>query len=111
MPPNQDDASGDSPTDQVRCPTCRALQSWSDTCRRCRSDLRLLREVHEAYQQTRSLCLARLRAGRFRAALELARRCRDLVPSAESDRLLAVCSLRLGDWPAAVSLGRRLEPQ
>jgi hypothetical protein len=90
----------------VRCPTCRAVQEWSDTCRRCRCDLRLLRELADAYRHSRRRCLRELRAGRPREALRSARRCRRLRDDAESRRLLAVCTLLCGDWPAAAALGR-----
>jgi hypothetical protein len=94
--------------ERVRCPTCRVEQDWADTCRRCRSDLRLLRELADTYHQTRLACLAHLGAGYPRAALRLAHQCRELSASAESDRLLAVCSLAARDWPTALALGRRL---
>lgn len=107
--PSSSSSSSSAPDRQrVRCPTCRAGQEWSDTCRRCRSDLRLLRELADAYHQTRLACLARLKAGRPRAALRLARQCRELSASAESDRLLAVCCLAARDWAAAAALGRQL---
>lgn len=111
MPPSEEGTAGDFQTDPVRCPTCGAVQAWSDTCRRCRSDLRLLRAVHEAYQQTRLACLARLRTGEHRSALRLARRCHELSASSDSARLLAVCALLAGDWPSAASLGRRRKPE
>jgi hypothetical protein len=90
----------------VRCPTCRASQPWSDACRRCRSDLRLLREFAGAYEHARRECLDRLRLGRLREAEEAARRCCELSPDARSRRLLALVALRSGDWPSAASLGR-----
>ena len=108
MPPSSGDLSGAPDPDQVRCPTCRAIQEWSDTCRRCKSDLRLLRKLTEAYWQIHRACLARLRSGRPRAALRLAQHCRSLSASAESDRLLAVCALLNQDWPSAADWGRRL---
>ncbi len=108
MPPSagEDTAPERLEGEQMRCPTCRALQKWSDTCRRCRSDLRLLRELNDAYQQTRRACLARLRAGEFRAALRLAEQGHALSASANSTRLRAVCALLAGDWPTAASLAR-----
>jgi hypothetical protein len=90
----------------VRCPTCRASQPWSDTCRRCRSDLRLLREFAEGYERARLECLDHLREGRPREALDAARRCLELSPDARSRRLLALASLRLGDWAAAAMFCR-----
>ena len=89
----------------VRCPTCRASQEWSDACRRCRSDLRLLRSFATSYAQARRDCLRHLGAGRLAAASHLAHRCHLLAPSAETRRLLATTALRLRDWPVAVELG------
>lgn len=100
----------ESPPDPhtVRCPTCRARQDWSDTCRRCRSDLRLLREVAEAYRARRLACLHYLRGDDPGAALRAARSCRTLSASAESRRLLALAALLVGDWPDAAALARPL---
>jgi hypothetical protein len=92
--------------DTVRCPTCRASQPWSDSCRRCKSDLRLLREFAEGYERARLECLDHLRGGHPREARDAARRCFELSPDAQSRRLFALASLRLGDWEAAAALGR-----
>jgi hypothetical protein len=89
----------------VRCPTCRASQPWSDACRRCKSDLRLLREFAEAYEQSRRACLDHLRQGRLREARAAANRCLELSPDPTSRRLLALVALRSGDWTAAAALG------
>jgi hypothetical protein len=94
--------------DTVRCPTCRTVQVWSDTCRRCKSDLRLLRAVAAAYQRNRRHCLERLRSGSAQAALPAARRCHSLNPDPESRRLLALASLQAGDWATAGSLASRI---
>jgi len=84
--------------DTVRCPTCRAVQEWSDTCRRCKSDLRLLRAFAASYRRSRRDCLEGLRSGHPFEALRAARRCHALRPDAESRRLLALAALRAGDW-------------
>ena len=91
----------------VRCPTCGAVQPWSDSCRRCRSDLRLLGEFASAYDRLRRDCLRSLRLGDARAALESARSCAALCPSAESHRLLAVSALLLRDPETTLALARR----
>ena len=85
----------------VCCPTCKAKQEWSDTCRRCKCDLALLRSAAEASEQIRRRCLLRLRAGRTFDALHLARRLYGLSPDARSARLLAVCHLARRNWAAA----------
>jgi hypothetical protein len=90
----------------VRCPTCRADQEWSDTCRRCRCDLRLLREFAASCVESRRHCLAYLRAGRPRLALHAARRYRELSGSDEALRLAAVAALLAGDLAEAATLAR-----
>lgn len=92
--------------DSVVCPTCRARQEWSDTCRRCRSDLRLLRGCARAYDESRIGCLLALRAGRVEDALRHARACLSLRSDAESLKLVAVCALAGGDWTTALAAGR-----
>ena len=92
----------------VRCPTCRAEQEWSDACRRCKSDLRLLREFANAYLMSRRDCLGHLLSGHPRAALQSARRCHALRADAESLRLLALAALHCGDWPMAEGLARQI---
>jgi hypothetical protein len=96
------DCPMDESSDVMRCPTCRAEQSWSDACRRCRCDLRLLREADCYYRASREACLRELRAGRLLSAMERARECLRLVPELPSRRLFAVCALLTGDWPSAL---------
>jgi hypothetical protein len=91
-------------SDRVRCPTCRAVQEWSDSCRRCRSDLRLLRAAQAAYDSNRRSCVINLDAGRPDLALGHALRCVELRPDAESRRLLALCALVSEDWETALRL-------
>lgn len=90
---------------ELRCPTCGARQAPSDTCRRCKSDLRLLVAALETYEEHRRASLANLGAGRLDAALRHARRCHELRPGPESYRLLALCRLVVGDWPEAMAEG------
>ena len=90
------------PAEELRCPTCGARQAWVDTCRRCKSDLGLLRAALEAYEGHCRDGLAALHAGRLGDALHHARRCHELRPGPESHRLLAVCQLLRGDWPEAL---------
>ena len=86
------------------CPTCGAQQEWSDTCRRCRCDLTLLRAVKEARRGHRRRCLLLLRAGRLTEALQQARRGYALCADQRSARLLAVCHLVCGNWMRAITL-------
>jgi len=87
----------------VVCPTCRARQEWADTCRRCRSDLSLLRAYADSYHRARFRCLAALRRGDPRAAVRAARRCAWLRPGTEANRLLASAALLAGDWSTALA--------
>ena len=88
----------------VQCPTCRASQEWSDTCRRCKSDLRLLREFATAYQQARRGFAAAIRANDPRAASRLAKRCHALQPDATSRQMLATAALLQQDYATAATL-------
>lgn len=105
MPPFPQRKPPDAAT--VRCPTCRAVQEWSDTCRRCRCDLRLLHAVSAAWEQNRRACLLHLHHGYPHLALRAARRCYALDGSAETLRLLAVSALLSGDLATAAALGRQ----
>ena len=95
-----------STTGDIRCPTCGAMQEWSDACRRCRCDLTLLRRVTEMVQASRRRCLLALRAGRLSEAIRHARQFYDLCPDQSAARLLAVCYLHQGDWLSAVTMAQ-----
>ncbi|MGC8643658.1 MAG: hypothetical protein ACP5XB_27685 [Isosphaeraceae bacterium] len=95
--------------DQVRCPTCRAVQVWSDQCRRCRSDLRLLRAACSTYQHHRGCCFLELDAGHLQVALGHALRCYDLQPGPDSLRLLSLCALAREEWKTALELMQAAE--
>jgi hypothetical protein len=88
------------------CPTCKAKQEWSETCRRCKCDLTLLWAADRAYQRERQQCLTALRAGLGPIALAHARRCHQLMADAESARLLAVSQLAVGDFTGAIQAAR-----
>jgi hypothetical protein len=90
--------------DELRCPTCGARQVPADTCRRCKSDLRLLRSALRAYDAHRRRGLLALAAGRLDEALRHARRCHELRPGPDSHRLLAVCQLLRGEYGQALEL-------
>ena len=92
--------------ESLRCPTCKAKQEWSDTCRRCKCDLSLLHGVARARRESRRRCLWCLRTGQLSKALQHARRCHALGPDEPSSRLLAVCHLLAGDWLKAVAAAR-----
>jgi hypothetical protein len=93
-------------SDEVRCPTCDAVQEWSDACRRCRCDLTLLRQLTASASTSRHRCLRALRDGRLADALRHARRFHALSPGPTATRLLAVCHLLRGDWFSAAAYAR-----
>jgi hypothetical protein len=97
----------DTESGTVRCPTCRASQEWSDACRRCKSDLRLLRAFAAAYERSRRSCLDAIRDGDPRAASHHAQICHAFRPDADSRRLLALAAFLRGDWHAVAVLASR----
>jgi hypothetical protein len=97
-------------SDQIRCPTCRAVQVWSDQCRRCRSDLRLLRAACSTYQYHRERCILELDADQLQVALGHALRCHDLQPGPDSLRLLSLCALAREEWKTALELMQAADP-
>src|SRR3954453_11811043 len=96
-------------TEGLRCPTCGAKQGWTDTCRRCKSDLRLLRVALDAYERNCRSSLQELDTGFLETALRHAARCHELWPGPESHRLMAVCQLLRGDCLQAIDLARAVE--
>jgi hypothetical protein len=87
---------------EMSCPTCGARQAWSDACRRCKCDLRLLRAASMSYAANHHLCLVSLRAGQAARASRAARACLRLRPDAESRRLLALAHLLRGRFSLAL---------
>jgi hypothetical protein len=99
------------PGDLLRCPTCGAEQEWSDSCRRCRCDLRLLRAAFDAWSMHRRECLVALENGWVDSAARHARRSHELRPGAGSYRLLALCSLMSERWLDALEEARCAEEE
>jgi hypothetical protein len=95
-------AVNDRDASAFRCPTCRAVQRLSDECRRCHSDLRLLKSLAGEYEAERARCLAAVRAGRPKIARRHADACLFLRPDEPARSLAAVCALLDRDWPAAL---------
>lgn len=96
------------PEHGLRCPTCRAAQEWSDTCRRCKCDLQLLRQVHESRVTARQQALRAIQRGDYRAALSSAERLFTLDPDEPARQLVAVCRLLNGDFPGARAIAAQL---
>lgn len=92
----------------MNCPVCNAAQEWSSTCRRCRCDLELLWQAHEACESARRRALVALAAGRTTEALAHAERAYDFNPDERAAKLLAVCHWLGGNvqqaWRLAASL-------
>lgn len=95
--------------DSLRCPTCRASQAWSDVCRRCKCDLRLLRQAAEEYAAARRQCLLALQRGDLDEAVGWGDRCVEIEPDEPARRLLAACLFARGDWGPACSLAASLD--
>ena len=91
---------------EMVCPTCNARQTWSDECRRCKTDLSLLRRIWRTAEAQRQQCLRALAAGRPRQAQHHARRYAAYVGHAEASRLVHVCTLLCEDWSNALRGGR-----
>lgn len=94
--------------ESMRCPTCRAEQPWSDTCRRCKCDLRLLRKLAEDFVALRHECLRSLGQNQPAKALEQARGCLALHTDHDTQRLLAVCELVNCNWAPALIIAKAL---
>ena len=92
--------------DTLVCPTCKARQEWSDTCRRCRSDLSLLRQMAGAFCASYHRALEALRDDRIAGALVESEAAYTLCPTPRSARLLAVCRLLAGDAAGAMVAAR-----
>jgi hypothetical protein len=88
----------------MRCPTCGAQQEWSDTCRRCKCDLSLVRPLLQYRQRLRRVCVQALREGRPADALTAAERVYALQHDEGTRRLLAVTRLIAGRYRAAIAL-------
>lgn len=95
------------PAPTVRCPTCGAAEQAGPTCRRCRSDLRLLQRL-EADRSTEQRGLARaLVDGRWADALLSAQYIHILRQDETSFRMLTVCQLLNDQLEAAQTLYRQ----
>lgn len=89
---------------EMKCPTCNARQVWSPECRRCKSDLRLLRGVAGLAQRLRKEALLDLHAGRIQDAQNAAEAWHRVDWSPAAARLVAVCHLLTGDAAPALAV-------
>ena len=91
----------DASMSPLACPTCGAADQTGEACRRCRSDLRLLRRL-EADRAAELRVLARaLAAGQWSDALLAAQYIHTLRQDDMSFRLLGVCQLLGGQLDTA----------
>ena len=70
------------------CPTCGARQVWADTCRRCKCDLTLVRQLLSRCEALRRSCLIQFNAGNYDQALQIAQACYQLAPDRDVARLV-----------------------
>ncbi len=100
---DQGESSATKPaSDEFRCPTCGARQSWADVCRRCKCDLSLVVAGHRRRSSLRDEYLIQLRRQRADEAVRAANELHALAPDDESLRLRAVAHLLRGDFAAAL---------
>ena len=92
------EAARDRGSQDMTCPTCNARQVWSDECRRCKTDLSLLRQIWQTAEAERRQCLRELAAGQPHLALRHAHRYAAYVGRAQASRLVRVCSLLCENW-------------
>ena len=71
-----------------RCPTCRNMQPWSDECRRCGTDLTLLRCLAEESAQLQRTLLASLAAKDDSLAELILQRLTQISPTPMMEQLL-----------------------
>jgi len=85
---NVSHAGNETTVTECRCPTCRNVQPWSDECRRCGTDLSLLRRLAEESVRLQRVLLAAMTA-RDDALAELTlRRLMQIAPTPLLDQLL-----------------------
>ena len=80
----------------VVCPTCGAADQTAPTCRRCRSDLRLLQRLETDRRAEMQILADALAQGRWSDALVSAQYIHALRQDDTSLRLLSVCQLLSG---------------
>lgn len=86
----------ESPAFAIVCPTCGAADQSASTCRRCRSDLRLLQRLEADRRAEMQTLAGALAEGRWSDALVSAQYIHTLRQDDTSLRLLSVCQLLSG---------------
>ena len=83
----------EQPASTLVCPTCGASGQAGPTCRRCRSDLRLLQRLEADRTSERRVLARALVDGRWADALLSAQYIHTLRQDETSFRMLTVCQL------------------
>jgi len=96
-----------SPPPALSCPTCGASNQTGPTCRRCRSDLRLLHRLEADRAAEAQKLLQALAEERWDEALLSAQYMHRLRQDEQSARYLAVCQLLTHQFAAACDTYRQ----
>lgn len=104
---SQTSCSTSSELELLRCPACRARLSSDEEerpCRRCGSDLSLLRQTYDLARSLQKQARRALATGRDQEALRCARRAVTLVDVEETRATLAAAFVALGRPRAALDV-------
>ena len=93
--------------DQIRCPTCAAIQSLAAECRRCKCDLSLFLATLQSCRWWKRQVLEALREGRYDEAVQAAQQYATLSPDRDAVRWIAVARLLQGRFADALSVSSR----
>ena len=91
----------------IACPTCGAADQTAPTCRRCRSDLRLLQRLEADRRMEMQTLADALAESRWADALVSAQYIHTLRQDDTSLRLLSVCQLLSGQMADAQATYRQ----
>jgi methylphosphotriester-DNA--protein-cysteine methyltransferase len=98
-----------SPPLVLSCPTCGASNQTGSTCRRCRSDLRLLHRLEADRAAEAHKLVQALAEQRWDEALLSAQYMHRLRQDEQSARYLAVCQLLMHQFAAACDTYRQYQ--
>ncbi|MDR1962188.1 MAG: hypothetical protein LBQ50_00200 [Planctomycetaceae bacterium] len=77
---------------ECHCPVCGAVQTWRDECRRCRTDLGVLRLLNEEIRLLNRKLVCALKDGDFRLAERVAQKLEQIDPNPLNETVLKFCS-------------------
>ena len=84
---NEIDYCSEVDTEVCRCPTCGATQSWRDECRRCGTEMELLRRLMAETMELRDEWAIAMNAYDFQKAERIVERLRIISPTLLCDLL------------------------